>query len=55
VSGADLVGDVSEDDGDDCATADGGDEEGCTTLGVASETAESWGMLVGCSETLERK
>jgi hypothetical protein len=40
VSGADLVGNVAENDGDDCATADGGDEEGCTTLGVASETAK---------------
>jgi hypothetical protein len=40
VSGADLVGDVAKNDGDDCATADGGDEEGCAALGVASETAK---------------
>jgi hypothetical protein len=40
VSGSDVVGDVAEDDGDDCATADGGDEEGCAALGVATETAK---------------
>jgi hypothetical protein len=40
VSGADLVGDVSEDDGDDRTTADGGDEEGSTALGVATNAAK---------------
>jgi len=37
---ANLVGDVSEDDWDDCTTADGGDEEGSTALGVTSKTAQ---------------
>lgn len=41
--GADPVGDVSENDGDDGTTADGGDEEGGTALGVTTETAESEG------------
>ena len=40
VSGADFVGDVAENDGDDGSTADGRDEEGGTALGVATETAE---------------
>jgi hypothetical protein len=43
VPGADLVGHVAEDDGDDGATADGGDEEGGAALGVAAETAEGEG------------
>jgi hypothetical protein len=41
VPGSDFVGDVSENDGDDGTTADGGDEEGCTTLGVTSKTTKS--------------
>jgi hypothetical protein len=40
VPGADLVGHVAENDGDDSTTADGGDEEGGTALGVATETAK---------------
>jgi hypothetical protein len=41
VPGSNLVGDVSENDGDDGTTADGRDEEGGTTLGVTSKTTES--------------
>jgi hypothetical protein len=40
VSGADLVCDVSENDGDDRTTADGGDQERGTALGVASDAAK---------------
>lgn len=39
--GANLIGDVSENDGDDGTTADGGDEERSTALGVATESTES--------------
>jgi hypothetical protein len=39
MSGTNLVGDVAEDDGDDGTTADGGDKEGGTALGVATETS----------------
>jgi hypothetical protein len=38
VPGADLVGNVSENDWDDCTTTDGGNEEGSTALGMATET-----------------
>jgi hypothetical protein len=38
VSGADLVCDVSKDDGNDRTTADGGDEERGAALGVATDT-----------------
>jgi hypothetical protein len=37
---ADVVCDVSEYNGTDGATTDGGDEEGGTALSVATETAE---------------
>jgi hypothetical protein len=46
VPGANLVGDVAEDDGDDGTTADGGDEERCTALGVASKTCSLKSALV---------
>jgi hypothetical protein len=46
VPGADLVGDVSEDDGDDGAAANGGDEEGGSALGVATESTKSCLALV---------
>lgn len=38
--GANLVCDIPENDGDDRTTTDGGDEEGCSTLGVATKTTE---------------
>jgi hypothetical protein len=40
MSGADLVGDVSKDNGNDGTTADGGDKEGGTTLGVATKSTK---------------
>jgi hypothetical protein len=43
VPGSNLIGDVSEDDRDDSTTADRGDEEGSTTLGVATETTKRQG------------
>jgi hypothetical protein len=43
VPGADPVGHVAEDDGDDGATANRGHEEGGAALGVATETAEREG------------
>lgn len=39
--GADTVRNVAENDGDNGSTADGGDEEGGTTLGVTSKTTKS--------------
>jgi hypothetical protein len=43
VSGADLVCDVSEDDGDDRTTANGGDEERGAALGVATNASQRQG------------
>jgi len=37
---AGLIGDVTKDGWDDGTTADGGNEEGSTTLGVATEATE---------------
>lgn len=39
--GANAVGDVSKDDGNNSSSTDGRDKERSTTLGVATETAES--------------
>ena len=41
--GTDVVSNVAENDGTDGTTANGGDEERSTTLGVATETTESKG------------
>jgi hypothetical protein len=46
VPGANLVCDVSKNDGDNSAAADRGDEEGGTALGVATKSTQSYLVLV---------
>ena len=55
LSGSDEIGDVSKDDRADGATADGGDEEGGTALGVATETTEGEGEDDGEDAGLEEE
>lgn len=43
LSGANTVGDVTKDDRTHGTTADGGNDEGGTTLGVATESTKSEG------------
>jgi hypothetical protein len=53
--GTDVISNVAEDDGTNGTTADGGDEERSTALGVATETAESKGEDDGEDARLEEE
>lgn len=53
--GTNVIGNVSENDGDDGTTADGGDEERSTALGVATETTEGKGEDDGEDAGLEEE
>lgn len=55
VPGANLIGNIPKNDGDDGTTADGGDEEGGTTLGVATETTKGEGEDDGEDAGLEEE
>jgi len=51
VPGADAVGNVAEDDGDNGSTTDGRDEKGGTTFGVTSKATKSLEVVSNGSRT----